>query len=94
MSTFIAVSLTCWLCTMVAVPRKPQFGNEIAELVYARLLGRHHRLALLAVCITAALVLTIIVSLPGRMDANAHAAMRTTVSTPCEEVICPWLYGQ
>jgi len=40
MLTLIAIPLTCWLCAFVAIPRKPLPGNEVQELVYARLLGR------------------------------------------------------
>lgn len=40
MWTLIALPVTCWVCTLLATPRRPHLGNEVEELVYARLLGR------------------------------------------------------
>lgn len=49
----VAVVVTCWLCTLLARPRQPLPGHEVQELVYTRLLGRQHRLAMLALLVTA-----------------------------------------
>jgi len=60
-----AIPLTCWLCALIAIPRAPRVGNEVEELVYARLLGRQQWLVLLASGLTGAALLTIILALPG-----------------------------
>lgn len=94
MGTLIAVSFTCWLCMIVAAPRKPQLGNEVEELVYAQLIGRQHRLALLAICITAALFFAAVIALPQRANA-LHDASTAAVTVSCaDEMICPWMYGR
>ena len=56
--TTAAIPLTCWLCALIAAPRRPRVGNEVAELVYIRLLGRQQRLVLLAAVATAVLFIT------------------------------------
>jgi hypothetical protein len=78
MWSLIAIPLTCWLCALVALPRKPRLGNEVEELVYTRLLGRHHFLVLLALLATAVLALTFIVSLPR----NATPELQAVRATP------------
>lgn len=74
MFAYAAIPLTCWLCALLALPRRPRPGNEIAELVYARLLGRQQRLLLLAVAVTAATFLAVVLSLPQRIDARPDDA--------------------
>jgi len=80
MFAYAAIPLTCWLCALLATPRKPRVGNEVEELVYSRLLGRQQMVALLALLVTAAAVLAIVVTLPQRLDPDlntvrqAHAA--------------------
>jgi len=59
-----AIAATCWVCAIISIPRKPRVGNEVAELVYSRLLGRQDRLVLLAGTATAALLLALTLSLP------------------------------
>jgi hypothetical protein len=81
MHALIVVTLTCWACTLVASPRKPRVGDEAAELVYSRLLGRQQRLALLAFVATAALFLTVVLSLPQRVNATPDTAA-TSDTTP------------
>ncbi|MHB8647303.1 MAG: hypothetical protein ACYDAR_16065 [Thermomicrobiales bacterium] len=73
MVTLIAVALTCWLCSLIALPRRPLPNNEMQELVYARLLGRHHVLRLLALIVTAVLFLALVMTLPSRVDATLRA---------------------
>ena len=95
MHAMIVVTLTCWLCTLVASPRKPRVGDEAAELVYSRLLGRQQRLVLLAFVATAALLLTLVFSLPQRVDATRESAPRSVAlqSGRCnDEMLCPWMY--
>jgi len=84
MSTFIAVALTGWLCVLVVIPRKPLPNNEVQELVYSRLLGRHQRLTMLAAGMTIVMAITFVImhtpaSLPQTNDVllspsatNAH----------------------
>ena len=92
MVTLAAVALTCWLCSLIALPRKPLPNNEVQELVYARLLGRQHLLMLLALVVTAGAVLMLVaVARPGRTDATFQtlrhpdvACVQTTYdAAPC-----------
>jgi hypothetical protein len=62
--------LTCWCCALLATPRRPRLGNEVEELVYSRLLGRHHLLIGFAAIVTALTVLAAVVTLPRRVDAT------------------------
>jgi hypothetical protein len=54
MSPFLAVPLTCWLCVLVAIPRAPRRDDEVQQLAYRRLVGRHHLLRICAIVMTAA----------------------------------------
>jgi hypothetical protein len=95
MHALLIVTLTCWLCTIVAIPRKPQVGDEAAELVYRRLLGRQQRLTLLACVATGALLLTFVLSLPQRVDATPDRAplTETHASRGCnDELLCLSMY--
>jgi hypothetical protein len=95
MHAMILVTLTCWACTLIAAPRKPHVGDETAELVYRRLLGRQQHLALLAFLATAALFLTVVLSLPQRVDATPESApiSATPPSKGCnDEIICLSMY--
>jgi hypothetical protein len=95
MHAMIVVTLTCWACTLIAAPRKPRVGDEAAELVYHRLLGRQQRLALLAFVATGALFLTVVLSLPQRVDATPDNALPSTMhaSGHCnDEMICLSMY--
>ncbi len=80
MFAYAAIPLTCWICALLATPRKPRIGNEVEELVYSRLLGRRELLALLAFFVTAITLLVIVTRLPQRLDPDlntvrqAHAA--------------------
>lgn len=78
--TFIAVALTCWLCTLVASPQKPLPGNEVQELVYARLLGRRERVMLLAIAMTIIAFASIVMTLPQRAGAEASRLSRSGMS--------------
>jgi hypothetical protein len=90
------VALTCWMCTLLATPRRPLAGNEVAELVYVRLLGRQQRLVLLACAATAALILTLVLGMPHRLSSSAGslpgAAATETVCN--DEMRCLSLYDQ
>ena len=101
MHAMIVVTLTCWACTLIAAPRKPRVGDETAELVYHRLLGRQQRLALVAFVATAALFLTVVLSLPQRVNATPDTAAifdtaplsAALASGSCnDEMLCPWMY--
>jgi hypothetical protein len=63
-----AIPLTCWLCALLARPLRPRPGNEVQELVYARLLGRQQWLVLLAFTATVALVMFLILRLPAQLN--------------------------
>ena len=78
--TFIAVALTCWLCALVASPHKPLPGNEVQELVYARLLGRRERVMLLAIAMTIIAFASIVMTLPQRAGAEAGRLSRSGMS--------------
>src|SRR5690242_12795065 len=68
------IPLTCWLCALVAIPRRPLPGNEVQELVYARLLGRQQRLVLLALVVSLVVGFSFVVRLPGIALMDAPAA--------------------
>jgi hypothetical protein len=51
----LAAAGTLWLAAWLAYPRRPRGGDEVAELVCARLLGQRDRLLLLALLATALL---------------------------------------
>ncbi len=96
MNTIATVAFTCWLCAFIAIPRKPLIANEVAELVYTRLLGRQQRLALLAGAMSVALLLAVVLSLPQRVE-STHSAVSTTGAPAAgcnDEMLCPWMYEQ
>lgn len=73
MTTLVSVPLVCWLCALVARPRKPLPGNQVQELVYSRLLGRHQWLMLLAIVLTAAAFLVFVLTLSRGADLTLRA---------------------
>jgi hypothetical protein len=73
--TLVAIPVTCWLCVLLAVPRRPGLGNEVEELVYTRLLGRQQRLVLVATLATVVTLLAAVLALPRDGD-GALAAQR------------------
>jgi hypothetical protein len=80
MATYIAVAITGWLCVLVATPRKPLPHNEVQELVYARLLGRHQRLTMLVVGMTIVMAIGLVighapVGLPRTNDVSGSPAV-------------------
>jgi hypothetical protein len=81
MWSLIAIALTCWVCTLVAAPRRPLPGNEVEELVYARLLGRQQRLLLLALLVTVVAVLAFVVTFPQQINADQQALPARRVCT-------------
>ncbi len=62
MIALLSITITCWLCALIAIPRKPRLDNEVAELVYRRLVGRHQLLVALAVSATLVATLCALVS--------------------------------
>ncbi len=74
MLTIAAVPITCWLCALVAMPRRPLPGNEVQEFVYARILGRQRQLALFALIVTLGAFLVLVLSLPPRIEPALRAA--------------------
>ncbi|MCA1669232.1 MAG: hypothetical protein LC793_17935 [Thermomicrobia bacterium] len=83
MGMYVAMVVTCWLCLAIVTPRKPQWGNEVEELVYTRLLGRQHLLFGITAVMTAALVLALVVTLPKRMTPG----MSAPPSTPTQQIV-------
>lgn len=67
-----AIPLTFWLCALLAAPRTPLPGNEMAERVYNRLLGRQEMLRLLAIAATVACLSLWVILLPSRIDDDLH----------------------
>jgi hypothetical protein len=59
MHLLLLIPLTCWLCALVAIPRRPMPGDEAQELAYRRLVGRYHWLLLGAAAMTVALALAL-----------------------------------
>ncbi len=81
MITLIAVALTCWVCSLIALPRKPLLNNEVQELVYARLLGRQHTLMLLALIVTAGALLTLVaIARPSHSDPTFNTVRHPTAA--------------
>jgi hypothetical protein len=68
MSPFVIAAFTCWVCVLIARPRKPVLGNEVEEFVYARLLGRHHLLVGFAAAVTVASGLLFALALPRQVE--------------------------
>ena len=62
MLTVVAIPLTCWLCALIAAPRKPIPNHEVQELVYWRLVARHPLLLALATATTLVVVLVLVLS--------------------------------
>jgi hypothetical protein len=94
MFAYAAIPLTCWLCVLLALPRKPLPGDEVQELVYSRLLGRQTRLVLLALVLTAGALVAGIATLPERADPDLATARR--VRTYCDltaahRAVCDYL---
>lgn len=73
MVALATIPLTCWICAWIARPRTLRLDNEVAAFVYTRLLGRHQRLTLLALVLTGGMLLTLILSLPERIDSNLQS---------------------
>lgn len=68
MFTIAAIPITCWLCALIALPRRPLPDNEVQEIVYSRLLGRQRLLALFALLVTGTMFLAFVSGLPQRID--------------------------
>lgn len=86
-----AIPLTCWLCALIAIPRSPRVGNEVAELVYARLLGRQQWLVLLASVLTGAALLAIILALPSHAASDPGGVAevgQVCIDRPANALIC------
>lgn len=75
------IPLTCWLCAFIAIPRRPRIGNEVEELVYARLLGGHQRLVLLALIVSAIAFFTLLIR-------TSHTIETTAYSVDVSQGIC------
>lgn len=79
-----AIALTCWVCTAIARPRRPRYGNEVEELVYSQLLGRQHRVALLALVVTLVAFVAVVVAIPHRIPPSESAVAESRqVSDVC-----------
>jgi len=90
---YIAIPLSCWVCALVAIPRRPQRGNEVEEFVYARLLGRSQRVALLALVVTAVAFLTFVVGLPSAVVpsfGDRPSMHQVCDDQPIEQRTCHW----
>lgn len=70
-----------WLAAFIAMPRKPLPNNEVQVLVYARLLGRQHRVIILAFIVTALGLCALVLSVPSSIPARANG-------TPPRQQMC------
>ncbi len=68
-----AVAADCWLCVLLAAPRRPLPGAEVEEAVAVYLLGRWQRLRLVAILTTLAAILAAILALPSGPIADMRA---------------------
>lgn len=89
MLAYVAIPLTCWLAALIAAPRTPRIGNEVEELVYARLLGRQEHLRLLAIVATGVAFFWLVLALPshgaddaGHSQAGLHYCTNADADTP------------
>jgi hypothetical protein len=57
MLALIAIPVTCWLCALLAIPRRPCPHHEMQEFVYRRLIGQQQTL------VGCALAATVVVAL-------------------------------
>jgi hypothetical protein len=88
MWTLIAIPATCWICALVALPRRPRLGVEVEELVYARLLGKHQRLVLLAILMTGVTLLALPTALPRHADTDLPTARPCWIAAPEDQPVC------
>ncbi len=61
-------TLTLWACVLLTMPSRPLLNNEVEETVYARLLGRQHRLVFLALLLTGIFGIAVLAHSPPRID--------------------------
>lgn len=73
MWSLVAIPATCSVSALVAAPRRARVGNEVAEPVNARLLGRQQRLVLLALLVTSATLIGAVAALLRRIYPDLHA---------------------
>jgi hypothetical protein len=92
MLAYAAIPLTCWLATLIATPRRPRLGNEIEELVYARLMGRQERLRLLAIVVTGVAFLVLVLALPSHGGRDARFSQQGSHYCTPDEVNIPRCY--
>ncbi len=93
MVAYMAIPLTCWVCALLARPRRPHIGNEVEEFVYARLLGRSQRVALLALVVTAVAFFTFVVALPSHIEpgfSQTPSMHQMCDDQPIEQRTCHW----
>lgn len=79
MLVLVAIAITSWCCTLIAAPRRPLPGNEVQELIYARLLGRQQRIALAALVMTATVFLALLATVPARLRDETGGAERLQI---------------
>jgi hypothetical protein len=73
--------LSLWVAAFIAMPHKPLPNNEVEELVYTRLLGRHHRVFILAMVGTVLGLLVLLLSMASNAPTSAHP-------TPSRQQVC------
>ena len=61
-----SAALSLWVGYALATPRSPHTGNEVAELVYSRMLGNRDVIAVLAILATGAAFFAAILTAIGR----------------------------
>ena len=66
--------VTVWIAAFITMPHKPRLSNEVEELVYARLLGRQHRVLFLAIIVTALGLFALVLSMPASLAAGGKSA--------------------
>jgi hypothetical protein len=70
MMTYLAVPLVCWLCALLALPRTTHIAQSVEERAYARLLGGHRRLFLVALAATVIALAMRAGTIPARMGSG------------------------
>jgi hypothetical protein len=88
MWSLIAIPLTCWLCALVALPRRPLPDNAVQELIYGRLLGRQQRLVLLALVATIVMLLALLATVPRHAGSDLPTDRPCGLAAPDDQPVC------
>ncbi len=81
MLVFVVAALTCWLCALLARPRRPLPHSPLDELLCDRLRANQRRAVVLACSVSCVALLAWILARPAAIDADAAVLRDARVST-------------